>query len=362
MNSSGKPIEIRQEAFSQAREKLGLSIQDLALKACLSNRQIQQIENGEHSAFYSHAIKLTAAKKVALLLELSEQEAFDLGEQTSVPEVEAAQTDAIVEMPEVILPKKAKSSKSIQQTIAITEVSIPSASKKESAMDRGDPRSFSPKIRRSNASLRWKVVGWLILLVFLIFAIINLQKTFFSTSGTSVVGLAPMSNEQLPAPPPADNLALVAVESAPNSIAGEAGKSLVSEAAITSPAKAPPIAVELRANTSSTCPNGDGAVETYQTSFPRKAGNMVYIKTNIKEIICVVDASGKNQIHEFVDGLGYSFYGTPPFKVFTNGLQELDIYFQGMRVRPTNTQAKVLILEEVPIPAGTSNTETSAVR
>jgi transcriptional regulator with XRE-family HTH domain len=68
------------ECFKDTREKLGLSIEELANKALLSNSQIRQIEDNELSAFYSPAIKYTSAKKVANILGLSEDQAFDVNE------------------------------------------------------------------------------------------------------------------------------------------------------------------------------------------------------------------------------------------------------------------------------------------
>jgi transcriptional regulator with XRE-family HTH domain len=58
------------------REAQGWAINDLAARACLSVKQIRQIEEGGLSAFYSENVKLTAAKKVASLLELSEAQLF----------------------------------------------------------------------------------------------------------------------------------------------------------------------------------------------------------------------------------------------------------------------------------------------
>ena len=46
MNSELKLAEIRHGVFTAAREKLGLSVKELASQACLSARQIEQIENG----------------------------------------------------------------------------------------------------------------------------------------------------------------------------------------------------------------------------------------------------------------------------------------------------------------------------
>ena len=71
--------EIRKEAFKSAREALGLSTKDVSGLSCLSVRQIEQIENGESSSFYGAQVKVTAAKKVAGLLKLKEEDAFDFG-------------------------------------------------------------------------------------------------------------------------------------------------------------------------------------------------------------------------------------------------------------------------------------------
>ena len=81
VNKSAKLPEIRKEAFTKARESLGLTTKELSSMACLSVRQIEQIENGETSTFYGPQVKVTAAKKVAGLLKLKEEDAFDFGEQ-----------------------------------------------------------------------------------------------------------------------------------------------------------------------------------------------------------------------------------------------------------------------------------------
>ena len=85
MNTYTKLPEIRKDAFIKAREKLGLSTKDLGGMACLSTRQIEQIENGETSTFYGPQVKVTAAKKVAGLLKLKEEDVFDYGEVAPAP-------------------------------------------------------------------------------------------------------------------------------------------------------------------------------------------------------------------------------------------------------------------------------------
>ena len=58
------------------REALGMAVTDLATLACLSTKQIKQIEEGGISAFYSENVKLTAARKIAALLQMSEAQLF----------------------------------------------------------------------------------------------------------------------------------------------------------------------------------------------------------------------------------------------------------------------------------------------
>jgi cytoskeletal protein RodZ len=59
------------------REARGLTLNDIAHRACLSLKQVQQLEEGGLESFYSEAVKVTAAKKVASLLGLSAAQALN---------------------------------------------------------------------------------------------------------------------------------------------------------------------------------------------------------------------------------------------------------------------------------------------
>jgi len=56
------------------REARGWVLNDMATRACMSVRQIRQLEEGGVSSFYSPSVKITAAKKVGELLGLSAEE------------------------------------------------------------------------------------------------------------------------------------------------------------------------------------------------------------------------------------------------------------------------------------------------
>lgn len=58
------------------REERGWVLNDMATRACMSVKQIRQLEEGGISSFYSTAVKITAAKKVGALLGLSSDEVF----------------------------------------------------------------------------------------------------------------------------------------------------------------------------------------------------------------------------------------------------------------------------------------------
>ena len=60
--------------LKNAREKAGLSLESVAKTSTLSNKQLEEIENGGQSSFYTLAIKVTAAKKVGKILGLNEDD------------------------------------------------------------------------------------------------------------------------------------------------------------------------------------------------------------------------------------------------------------------------------------------------
>lgn len=73
---SQEEIYINGELLRLRREAQGWVLNDMATRACMSVKQIRQLEEGGMSSFYSVAVKATAAKKVGALLGLSAEEVF----------------------------------------------------------------------------------------------------------------------------------------------------------------------------------------------------------------------------------------------------------------------------------------------
>lgn len=326
MNGTSKLPEIQKEAFTRAREKLGLSTKDLGGMACLSTRQIEQIENGETSTFYGAQVKVTAAKKVAKLLGLTEAEAFDLDETASPKELESKPVPLTENVKDPVKP--VKESKLKQKTVSIqleqdqsslTDVPSKAASLSSSAS--------SEPAKKKNLFL------WLSVFAAAAFAIINLSSFFFADQPQEVV----IVKEEVVATPQASSPA----PSEPVSVVSTATNPQVTPVApVTVPASSPAITSE----PSTACPAED-AVIRFRPEAPRKAGDMVYLQSKSKQVVCVVDAGGKTQNKVLEPGVGASFYGQPPFKVLTSGLNEVDVFFQGAKVRLTNPAGKTLILD-----------------
>ncbi len=89
---SQEEIFINGELLRLSREARGWVINDMATRACMSVKQIRQLEEGGMSAFYSAAVKATSAKKVGSLLGLSADQVF-------------SQTEAVLEIEEAIAPE-----------------------------------------------------------------------------------------------------------------------------------------------------------------------------------------------------------------------------------------------------------------
>jgi len=323
VNKPTKLAEIRKEAFTKARESLGLSTKELSSLACLSTRQIEQIENGEMSSFYSPQIKVTAAKKVASLLKLKEEDAFDFGEKAPPAKI-ASETVVEPVTTQATSPEKKSKPEQVQETPKVVIKNLEPARLFES----------SKAVAQSNPQKRLFVL--LGIAAALVFSIVNLRPLFF---------------------PEVPKEEIVVVETAQEAPLASAP---VDEAKPAPPAQAPATVVEATAPAtvvSTECPAVDSSAVTYKPDAPKKSGDMVYVQSKTAQTVCVIDASGKNQNKTLEPGVGASIYGKPPFKVLTLGLNQVDLYFQGAKVRTAST-GKTIILEATEISQPAASTDS----
>jgi hypothetical protein len=94
------------------------------------------------------------------------------------------------------------------------------------------------------------------------------------------------------------------------------------------------------------CAWPSGNVPTFQHHQARKPGDMVYVVSEVNQVLCVADADGKSQSKRLEAGQAQSYYGRPPWQLMSTALQQTQVYFQGYKVRlPSQAQDRVELVE-----------------
>ena len=336
MNKPVKLPEIRKEAFTKARESLGLSTKDLSGMACLSVRQIEQIENGESSSFYGDQVKFTAAKKVAGLLKLTPEEAFDFSGVVQPIKVADVEEKLQGETKASAVGNKTKAENAKEEKETAPAVAAKQKPQKSNVNNITD--SVVDYRVKSTASANPKKKLFLLLAIgaAVIFSVVNLRPLFFPEPvKEEVVIIQEVAQEPVPVDAPAE----------------------AKPAPAATPEPTP-------ATLSNECPLADASALNYKPEVPKKAGDMVYLQSKTTQTVCVVDATGKTQNKTLEPGVGASVYGKPPLKVLTGGLNQVDLYYQGAKVRVGSTASKTIILEPAEIiqPIAPSTSTDSQLR
>ena len=120
---------INGELLRLRRETQGWALSDMATRACMSVKQIRQLEEGGISSFYSSAVKITSAKKVGALLGLTTDEVLNPPQLEQPQQLDEAQTEThVVESQEPHQVGPASSVEVIDQPVQVeTTPSIASA-------------------------------------------------------------------------------------------------------------------------------------------------------------------------------------------------------------------------------------------
>jgi len=335
-----KPVklpEIRKEVFTKARESLGLSKKDLSGMACLSVRQIEQIENGQGSCFYGPQIKFTAAKKVAGLLKLTPEEAFDFAGNTPPAKAVEVEEKLQEEAKTSAVQKNSKTEKEIEKEEEkkgfqpttkekVDELKSQTVSNNKNEISK---EAIDHDVNAKAAAESKKKIFMLVVIgAAVIFSAVNLRSLFFHEP---VKQEAVIIQEVAPEPTPA------AESVADTKAVAAQAPAVVPETAPATPA------------VSAECPPADATALNYKPDAPKKAGDMVYLQSKTTQTVCVVDATGKTQNKTLEPGVGVSVYGKPPLRVLTGALNQLDLYYQGTKVRIGNASAKTINLEPAEI-------------
>lgn len=295
-------IKILGQVFKEAREDLGFSIEELAQKATLSKRQLLQIEEGGYDAFYSPVIQIQSAKKVAKILGLSNEDAFE------VPVLDI----------------------SLTQNVDASNIAPVKDSEQESGLVDG-----SSKLRHPVGV--WGSGGRVVL------SVCALVSAYFIGAGVQVEW--PHQSPWLSAWPfvgqtEETHTSVVELEDAGvESVAAEP-QSQHFESAETS----------LKIPVDSACgvlPNPYSPIPEFTPSNASKVGNQVYVlnKGQGAQAICFQDADANFRQASVLAGEGFNFIGKPPFIIFSKGLNQFDIYYQGYKAKVDSVWPIVLLRE-----------------
>jgi cytoskeleton protein RodZ len=341
--------EIQGKVFKAAREKLRLDVQDLATKACLSKKHITELEQGGITSFYSESHKITVAKKVAKILQLDESLVLvhpdgDLAQQESLPfdtavediqqPVKVQETKAAKEEKVSAAENKPVAQESNQETAKPAAASKPVKVSLENLQSGGQMDSSRPKSKRSRSGL----ISVLLLIL---------------VAG----GLYSSKNEIIALfnPPAAEPQAVVVEGAAPQDPKDEGANSNnptnpANPASPSAPSSAAPAVANVAAvaplPSDVGCPKPDANVTEQSVTEPTKPGNFVHVIVKSRQIVCVLDATGKSMMQSIEPGPGHTFGGKAPFTVLTNGLSQTSVFFQGRPVRPINEQARTMRVKE----------------
>jgi transcriptional regulator with XRE-family HTH domain len=344
--------EIQGNALKAAREKLKLEIKDLAIKACLSKKHITELEQGGVSSFYSESHKITVAKKVAKILQLDESLVLvhpdgDLAQQESLSfdapadEVEqlfkTQETKATRDIKEITAEARLVVEDSNQAKVKSANKSEPSQPAKvtlENLQSGGQMDSSKPKTKRSRSGL-----ASVLLLILVAGGLYSSKDDIIALFNPPAAEPQPVVVDGAAPQDSKEDGANSATPANPASPANPSAPSSVAPAA-TSVAAVAPLPSDV------SCPKPDASVTEQSVIEPSKPGNFVHVNVESRQIVCVVDATGKSMMQSIEAGAGYTFGGKAPFTILTNGLSQTSVYFQGKRVRPINEQARTMRIKE----------------
>jgi transcriptional regulator with XRE-family HTH domain len=286
--------EVDGDRLKIAREALGLSQKELATKLCLSHRHIAQLEGNQLSIFFTPAHKVQVAKKVGAALGLQESDYLIqkiAHEVAKIPELESFSA------PSVNLPNQ-----------------------KDLFVVGKDPLLIKPTL-------------FLAPILFACAFALGIGTQMYSHE-LSMSDLAQMIGLKTPMSQLHTFTPETPLEEASTVIADNAGANHESE-------------IPLKSTLSENCSFEASQLTLYQTSYPSKKGEMVYVLSKEPQSVCVIDSQNKAASIDLAAGDSKSFYGQAPFTVVSSDLSKFDLYFQGWKVKSDALSKRAIRLEEV---------------
>jgi transcriptional regulator with XRE-family HTH domain len=214
------------------RETRGWTMTDMAMRSCLSIKQIRQLEEGGSESFYSDAVKLTAAKKVASLLGLSVEQAVGQPERSVSLSAETPPMQSITPTRDVDSEAEAQA-RDVPAKHVISPIGLSQAEPSQAKLEHAESMPTDVQLTSdSNQSAKASQMSLWVMAV--LFAVALLVAAWMNPSAEPVVTEAAPPLQTLPADmsEPASSAAGVASDAAASSSAAVASQARVTGAQV----------------------------------------------------------------------------------------------------------------------------------
>ena len=327
--------DVMGSALKLAREARKLERLELANLCCLSTKMILELEEGGMTSFYSFSLKINAAKRVGKLLNLDESDYLSYPQPIveSGEGVEEALSDGLVN----------------EHGLEATSLEANSSSTE------GKPLTSSPD------SAITERLEWQELLTEKVGGVVSgpeskdafklpLKLVFFLFIGLAIASLFYSLNEKYELTYQLSSLMdrKTAPQENPPAQLSKDGVEGGKLEAPNEPVVSPEVKSAEVPLAPGQCPfKPEGQILSFQSPSPSKAGDVVNIKTLIKQTICFIDGSGKQLVVGMEANTAHVFKGVAPFTVLGQDLDNAEMYFQGWKVRLPGSGSKQVKLVEV---------------
>lgn len=312
---SSNSDRVRGELLRKWRLAQQLELREVARRVNLSAAQIQQLETGATSLFYSDEIRFNAAKKVALVLGGDPDNVIrplTQDDAATTPDQKAIQIlDELIELAEQRKKPHFNGTNSLRQSMrsVVWLLGLVSLSSLSAA---GTWLYLQPEVWKNWVPVHWVEEKVPELFVVASKSVLNVVDPAPDIKLDPGSVSAPVVEEEVPSPPAASAVQALSA---------------------------------LDALCQSSTP---GTLLT--PKIPSKAGDTVYIVALKAGLVCARDGAGKNNVLRLHEKEGRSFHGPAPWHLFFEHADQVQVYFQGERLRLPEVPTRSVVLREVKAP------------
>ena len=309
-----KPIlwDPEQEALLKSlRLSAGLDLATLARRNIVSTTQVRQLENGGDSSFYSPEIKFSVGKKLLKYLghDLKPEVAHD---PLLFTKLDLAPSETTLLEP--VHSETVSIDKAAEILIAKSDASLPSHSASKA------PSSVFPVL----------ISG----------AAVCASLWFFLGKEDSPLPKVVTNSPAALKLEPQVNLNAAATAEKPNVLPDAENKT-------DSPQTTSSQQDAAQTSLQSAC-SWSNEQEEIQPESPRKVGDYVHVVAQQAITVCIMDGQQRVATLNLKVAEGRSIYGLPPFRVYSADFKEIEVYFQGQKIKLSNQDTQQIKLTAAP--------------